>query len=110
MSIRRINRGNVLRNDDENKLVFSEWNPIFIFDAPWLKLQGVQGMQKYYQVYLSAANTSSFFSGSLSTVNLSGVNFFSDVSASDALATTYPEFSGFNVKDAGCNVLYSIKT
>mgnify|MGYP001451070312 CR=1 FL=1 len=35
----------------------------FVFDSPWLKPEGVEGLQKYYQVFLSAANPDTFFSG-----------------------------------------------
>ena len=105
MATRRVNLNSVNNENDTQKLIFSEWDPIFLFDAPWIKKQGIQGLQKYYQVYLSAANPSNFFSGSLSTINLSSVNYFSAVSAPSWMVAAYPAFSGFNLKDAGCNIL-----
>ena len=37
MATRRVNLNSVNNENDTQKLIFSEWDPIFLFDAPWIK-------------------------------------------------------------------------
>ena len=80
------------------QLIFSENPTVFEFDTPWLKPAGVKGLTKYYQGFLSAANPSSFFSGSLSSTPLSSVSYFT---SNRTLSARFPAFSGFNIEDFG---------
>ena len=76
----------------ESRLIFSENPDVFIFTSPWLKsAEGQDGLQKYYQVFLSAADTGNFWSdtSTLSTTPLSSVDFFS---TNRTLSARFPAF------------------
>ena len=65
--------------------------------------EGTDGLQKYYQVFLSAADTDNFWSGTstLSSTPLSSVDYFGQNSS---LSARFPAFSGYNVIDFGGQV------
>jgi hypothetical protein len=96
--------GNIL-----NKIIYSEFDPIFIFKSPYIGKQGYRGVPigstSTYQIFLSASSPSSFLSGSLSSTPLSSVDFSSDIRG---LSSSFPAFSAFNVEDFGGTVLYNI--
>ena len=91
----------------KNTIVFTQNPTSFVFDSPWLKSEGEEGLQKYYQVFLSAANPDTFFSGNLSSTPLSSVDYFSE---NNTLSARFPAFSGFNIKDFGGQVLRNDST
>lgn len=98
-------------NTDPNKLIFSEFQKSFVFRTPLInKLQydGVSGdtigRDSLYQIYLSASNISTFLTGSLSSVNLSSVTYYSNI---PSLSAKYPTFQGYNLVDLGGTVYFS---
>ena len=88
----------------ESRLIYSEDPTSFTFLSPWLKsAEGTDGLQKYYQVFLSAADTDNFWSGTstLSSTPLSSVDYFG---LNSSLSARFPAFSGYNVIDFGGQV------
>jgi len=101
-------------NTDTNKLIFSEFEKSFIFRTPLVNKisnNGVSGntlgISSLYQVYLSASDTNTFLTGSLSSVNLSSVSYYSNI---PSLSAKYPTFTGYNIVDLGGAAYFSADT
>jgi hypothetical protein len=92
-----------------NKIIYSEFEPIFVFKSPYIGKQGYRGVPigttSTYQVFLSTSNPSSFLSGSMSATPLSSVDFYSDIRG---LSSSFPAFSAFNIEDFGGTALYDV--
>lgn len=98
-------------NTDSNKLIFSEFEKSFIFQTPLankIDNNGVSGdtigKSSLYQVFLSASETDTFLTGSLSSVNLSSVSYYANI---PSLSAKYPTFTGYNIVDLGGSVYFS---
>ena len=98
------------QNDNtQNRLLYSELKPSFIFKVPFIGKLGYRGVplntQSTYQVFLSAAE-SSFLEGTLSSTPLSSVDYYSSIRS---LSATYPPFNAYNVLDFGSKLFFDIK-
>ena len=78
--MKRFGQKLLVRQDQANKLIFSENEKSFVFKIPFTRGGNGDslGLPSTYQVYLSSSDPSSFIPDSLSTVNLSSVTYYSN--------------------------------